>query len=222
MSVVVSGDFFRFRLALPSLLFLPIEEVAAAHSDFDHCPRGGDLRTENPPDRHFLSHILRSKIISPWDMSQYQNSPRISLETSVFFLNFQVRFALNKQTGHGRGKNLGTRSIFSLPSVVGAINVPYLPHPHRDTRRYGWEKCWEKCRLGRFSARKPPPRGQWSKSECAALTPFAQSDWRRRRGRELEGLKRLSLLFPPGQFCVKNNFAWNSVNRKTLPRKELN
>ena len=34
--------------------------------------------------------------------------------------------------------------------------------------------------------------------------------------------KRLSLLFPPGQFCVKNNFAWNSVNRKTLPWKELN
>ena len=94
MSVVVSGDFFRFRLALPSLLFLPIEEVAAAHSDFDRCPRGGDLRTENPPDRHFLSHISRSKIIAPWDMSQYQNSPRISLETIVFYLNFQVRFFL--------------------------------------------------------------------------------------------------------------------------------
>ena len=71
-----------------------MEEVAAAHSDFDRCPRGGGLRTENPPDVHFLSHILRSKIISPWDMSQYQNSPRISLETSVFFLNFQVRFFL--------------------------------------------------------------------------------------------------------------------------------
>ena len=27
-------------------------------------------------------------------MSQYQNSPRISLETSVFYLNFQVRFFL--------------------------------------------------------------------------------------------------------------------------------
>ena len=35
-------------------------------------------------------------------------------------------------------------------------------------------------------------------------------------------LKKLSFLFPPGQFCVKNNFSWNSVNRKTLPRKELN
>ena len=75
MSVVVSGDFFHFRLPLPSLLFLPIEEVAAAHSDFDRCPRGGGLRTENPPDRHFLSHILRSKIIAPWDMSQ-SKTPR--------------------------------------------------------------------------------------------------------------------------------------------------
>ena len=42
----------------------------------------------------FLSHILRSKIIALWDMSQYQNSPRISLETSVFYLNFRVRFFL--------------------------------------------------------------------------------------------------------------------------------
>ena len=165
MSVVVSGDFFHFRLPLPSLLFLPIEEVAAAHSDFDRCPRGGGLRTENPPDRHFLSHILRSKIIAPWDMSQskthFAGNERFHPEFPSSLLS---GCTLNKQTGHGRGKNLGTRSIFSLPSVVGAINVPYLPHPHRDTRRYGWEKCWEKCRLGGFSARKPPPRGQWSKS----------------------------------------------------------
>ena len=28
----------------------------------------------------FLSHTSRFKIISPWDMSQYQNFPRISLE----------------------------------------------------------------------------------------------------------------------------------------------
>ena len=94
VSVVVSGDFCCFKLALPSLLFLSKDEVKAAHSDFDRCPRGGGLRTENPPDRHFLSHILRSKIIAPWDMSQYQNSPRISLETIVFYLNFQVRFFL--------------------------------------------------------------------------------------------------------------------------------
>ena len=74
MSVVVSGDFFRFRLALPSLLFLSKDEVKAAHSDFDRCPRGGGLRTENPPDRHFsqpyftiydhctLGHVSKSKL----------------------------------------------------------------------------------------------------------------------------------------------------------------
>ena len=29
------------------------DEIKAAHSDFDHCSRGGGLRPENPPDRHF-------------------------------------------------------------------------------------------------------------------------------------------------------------------------
>ena len=34
-------------------------------------------------------------------------------------------------------------------------------------------KIWlRKCRSGGFSVRKPPPRGQRSKSECAALTSF--------------------------------------------------
>ena len=60
MSVVVSGDFFRFRLALPSLLILSKDEVKATHSDFDRCPCGGGLRTENPPDRHFSQPYLRS------------------------------------------------------------------------------------------------------------------------------------------------------------------
>ena len=74
MSVVVSGDFFRFRLALPSLLILSKDEVKAAHSDIDRCPCGGGLRTENPPDRHFsqpyftiydhctLGHVSISKL----------------------------------------------------------------------------------------------------------------------------------------------------------------
>ena len=36
----------------------------------------------------------RSKIIAPWDFSLYQNTPRISLQTSVFYQNFQARFFL--------------------------------------------------------------------------------------------------------------------------------
>ena len=63
----------------------------SSHSDFDCCPRG--LRPENPPDRHFFNYSLRSKIIAPWDMSQYQNSPCSSLNTSVFYLHFRVRFS---------------------------------------------------------------------------------------------------------------------------------
>ena len=52
-----------------------------------------------------------------------------------FYLHFQVLsgYALNKQTGHSRGRDLGARSIFSLPWVVRSINVQYLPHPQRDT-----------------------------------------------------------------------------------------
>ena len=57
MSVVVSGGFCRFKLALPSLLLLAKDEVKAEHSDFDRCPRGGGLRPENPPDRLFFSAI---------------------------------------------------------------------------------------------------------------------------------------------------------------------
>ena len=53
VSVVVSGDFCRFKLALPSLLSMSKDEVKAAHSDFDRGPRGGGLRPENPPDWHF-------------------------------------------------------------------------------------------------------------------------------------------------------------------------
>ena len=42
----------------------------------------------------FLSHTLRSKITAPLNMSQCQNSGRISLETSVSYPYFQVRFSL--------------------------------------------------------------------------------------------------------------------------------
>ena len=94
VSVVVSGDFCCFKLALLSLLFILKDEVKAAHSDFDRGPRGGVCALKILLIGIFLSHTLRSKITAPWDMSQYQNFTRISLETSVFYLNFQVRFFL--------------------------------------------------------------------------------------------------------------------------------
>ena len=58
VSVVVSGDFCRFKLALPSLLSMSKDEVKAAHSDFDRSPRRGGLCPENPPDWHFFSATL--------------------------------------------------------------------------------------------------------------------------------------------------------------------
>ena len=58
---------------------------------------------------------------------------------SAFFERFLPAFpspllsgyALDKQTGHGRGRDLVTISIFSLPRVVRSINVQCLPHPLR-------------------------------------------------------------------------------------------
>ena len=35
VSVVVSGDFYHFKIALPSLLFRSKDKVKAVHSDFD-------------------------------------------------------------------------------------------------------------------------------------------------------------------------------------------
>ena len=77
-----------------SLLFLSYDEVKAAP------PISTVVRAEvvcSPkflPISIFLSHTLRSKITAPWNMSQHQNSLRISLETSVSYPYFQVRFFL--------------------------------------------------------------------------------------------------------------------------------
>ena len=137
MSIVVSGDFCRFKLVLPSLLFLSKDEVKAAHSDFDRCPREEVCAPKILPIGIFLGRTLRSKIIAPCDMSPYQNSPRISLKTSVSKLHFQVRFSLAILLSvNGHGRDLGLWSIFSLPRVVRSINVQYLPYPQRDTSPY--------------------------------------------------------------------------------------
>ena len=52
-------------------------------------------------------------------MSQFQNFHRISLETSVFYVHFQG-YALNNQTGHGRGR-LGYEVNF-LSTASGSID----------------------------------------------------------------------------------------------------
>ena len=77
-----------------SLLLLSNDEVKDAHSDFNRCLRGGGLRPKFLSMSIFLGHTLRSKITTSWNMSQYQNSLRISLETSVFYPHFQVPFFL--------------------------------------------------------------------------------------------------------------------------------
>ena len=67
------------------------------------------------PIGFFLDHTLRSKIIAP-------SIPKLSgnfAENELFLLAFpsslRSNYALNEQTGHGRGRDLDTRSIFSPP-----------------------------------------------------------------------------------------------------------
>ena len=140
MSVVVSGDFCRLKLALPSLLFLSKDEVKAAHFDFDRCSR--PLFTTVVHDRCskvvcvpkilligiFLSHTFRSKIIAPSIPKLSTHSAGNERFGSAFPSSLLSGYALNKQTGHGRGRNLGRRSIFTLTRVVRSTNVQYSPH----------------------------------------------------------------------------------------------
>ena len=139
MSVVISGDFYRFKLAYrhcyscqktKSRLHIPISTVV--HAEVVCAPK-------ILPIGIFHSYSLQSEMISPWDLSQYQ-TPRafrrkraFSTCISKFAPLWLCSCALDNQTGHGRGRDLGTRSIFSLPRVVRSINVQYLPHSHRDT-----------------------------------------------------------------------------------------
>ena len=134
MSVVVSVDFCCLKLALPSVLFTSKDEVKAVHSDFDRCPRGGSLRTENPPDRHFSQpQLRRCKIIAPWDMSQYQNSPRISLETSVFYPRFEIEIfdllLLCIFQGTHNNNSVGRRYNFITLRIMSLVKSCLLSNP---------------------------------------------------------------------------------------------
>ena len=131
----------------------------------------------------FPSHILRSKIIALWDMSQYQNSLRISLETSVFYLNFRVRFFL-AMLWTSKLDTAAEETWVYCSTVPLAVERKLTSYPSffRDPVQFACSKHiqkeanseikygWEKCRSGGLSVRKPPPHGQRSKSECEALT----------------------------------------------------
>lgn len=73
-----------FKLALPPLLFLLYDGIKATPYDFDRCPSGGGLHLENPLIYNFSTQTLRYKIIAPCKMSQFENSPRITLKANVF------------------------------------------------------------------------------------------------------------------------------------------
>ena len=113
------------------------DEVKATQFDFDRCPHGGGLRPEKSSRLPFFSAILYDP------RSLYSGTclnTKFSREFSgnerflpAFPSSLLSGHALNQKTGHGCGRDLGARSIFSLPRVVRSINIQYLPHPHRDT-----------------------------------------------------------------------------------------
>ena len=115
-----------------SISLLSNDEVKDAHSDFDRCPRGGGLRPKFLSISIFLGHTLPSKITAS---SSTQKLPEHFARNERFLPAFPSPllsgYALDKQTGHGRGRDLVTISIFSLPRVVRSINVQCLPHPLR-------------------------------------------------------------------------------------------
>ena len=76
----------------------------------------------------FLSHTFRSKIIAPSIPKFSTHSAGNERFGSAFPSSLLSGYALNKQTGHGRGRNLGRRSIFTLARVVRSTNVQYSPH----------------------------------------------------------------------------------------------
>ena len=97
-----------------------------------------------------------------------------------------------------------------------------------------WPFIWITCLTGQYLTTKNWKKQNKTKqnkhyilkrvwSFVMTISSLLEEELQRKKLQFLSALfKRLSLLFPPGQFRVKNNFAWNSVNRKTLPRKELN
>ena len=76
----------------------------------------------------FLSHTFRSKIIAPSIPKLSTHSAGNERFGSAFPSSLLSGYALNKQTGHGRGRNLGRRSIFTLAQVVRSTNVQYSSH----------------------------------------------------------------------------------------------
>ena len=154
MSVIVSGDFCRFKLALPSLLFMSKDEVKAAHSDFDRSTRRWFAPRKSSLSAFFSALFYDLRSFHPGTYERFLLAFPSSLLSG---------YALNKQTGHGRERDLNTRSIFSLPRVVRSINIQYLPHPHRDTSPFRWRnispchKFQKKCtrRKQQYSFRIP-------------------------------------------------------------------
>ena len=134
MSDVVSGDFCCFKLALPSLLFMLKDEIKAAHSDFNHCSRGGGLRLENPSDRHFSqlyfsNAVWRNNRPFEYESDLRSNKHYLSSSENKACKKFRLVGDLNPwpllhryRRGHGfksrTSLNLFFRPIFTPAQVV--------------------------------------------------------------------------------------------------------
>ena len=138
MSVVISGDFYRFKLALPSLLFLSKDKVKTActfrfrllSTRRWFAPRKSSRLAFSTAIVYNLRSFHPGTCLNTKLPAHFAGNKRF---LPAFPSSLLSGYALDNQTGNGRGRDLGTRSIFSLPRVVRSINVQYLPHSHRDT-----------------------------------------------------------------------------------------
>ena len=90
VSVIISGDFRRFKFACPSPLFHVKRRSQGCTLRFRPLSTWRWFVPRKSFPSTFSSTIIYDlKSLHP----QYQNSPRILLETSLFYLHFQVRFA---------------------------------------------------------------------------------------------------------------------------------
>ena len=127
MSVIVSGDFCRFKLALPSLLFMSKDEVKAAHSDFDRSTRRWFAPRKSSLSAFFsaLFYDLRSfhpgtclKTKTPRAFHWKRAFPTCISKFASLWLCFE-----QADWTRPRKRLEHTRSIFSLPRVVRSINI---------------------------------------------------------------------------------------------------
>ena len=131
ISVVVSGDFCCFKLALPSLLSMSKDEVQGCTLRFRPWSTQRWFTPRKSSRSAFFSATLNDLRPLPKLLEHFAGNERF---LPGFPSSLLSGYALNTQTGHGRERNLVTRSIFSLPQWSGRLMYNTYPIPTETPR----------------------------------------------------------------------------------------